>query len=79
MLQKIPSTLPATPLLDALDAGRSLHDLSLKDLEAVCVELREFLLYTVGQTGGHFGAGLGVVELTVALHHLYNTPHDSCV
>lgn len=79
MLQQIPNTLPATPLLDALDAGRSLHDLSLKELESVCVELREFLLYTVGQTGGHFGAGLGVVELTVALHHLYNTPHDRIV
>ncbi|HBZ48877.1 MAG TPA: 1-deoxy-D-xylulose-5-phosphate synthase, partial [Halieaceae bacterium] len=79
MLQQIPNTLPATPLLDALDAGRSLHDLSLKELGSVCGELRAFLLYTVGQTGGHFGAGLGVVELTVALHHLYNTPHDRIV
>ena len=79
MLQQIPNTLPATPLLYALDAGRSLHDLSLKELESVCGELRAFLLFTVGQTGGHFGAGLGVVELTVALHHLYNTPHDRIV
>jgi 1-deoxy-D-xylulose-5-phosphate synthase len=42
-------------------------------------ELREFLLYTVGQTGGHFGAGLGVIELTVALHKVFNTPHDRIV
>ena len=42
-------------------------------------ELRAYLLYSVGQTGGHFGAGLGVVELTVALHHVYNTPHDRIV
>ena len=42
-------------------------------------ELREFLLYSVSQTGGHFGAGLGVVELTIALHYLYNTPDDRLV
>jgi len=42
-------------------------------------ELRHFLLYTVGQTGGHFGAGLGVIELTVALHYVYNTPFDRLV
>lgn len=43
------------------------------------MQLREYLLYTVGQTGGHFGAGLGVVELTVALHYIYNTPEDRLV
>ena len=42
-------------------------------------ELREFLLYTVGKTGGHFGAGLGVVELTLALHYKFNTPYDRIV
>ena len=42
-------------------------------------ELRAYLLYSVGQTGGHFGAGLGVIELAVALHHVYNTPHDRIV
>jgi len=68
-----------TPLLDALDRSLSIHSLSMEELEALCSELRSFLLYSVGQTGGHFGAGLGVVELTVALHHLYNTPEDRIV
>ncbi len=50
-----------------------------KQLPQVADELRAFLLYTVGKTGGHFGAGLGVVELTVALHYVYNTPEDRLV
>ena len=79
MLAKIPHNRPLTPLLDALDGELSIHDLSLTELEALCSELRAFLLYSVGLTGGHFGAGLGVVELTVALHHLYNTPDDRIV
>src|SRR5690606_37354256 len=48
-------------------------------LPQVCAGLREFLLYSVGQSGGHFAAGLGVVELTVALHHAFNTPEDRLV
>src|SRR5210317_1848923 len=79
MLAQIPQNRPLTPLLDALDGSLSIHDLSMEELEALCSELRSFLLYSVGQTGGHFGAGLGVVELTVALHHLYNTPEDRIV
>ena len=79
MLSQIPHNKPLTPLLDALDGELSIHDLSITELEALCSELRTFLLYSVGQTGGHFGAGLGVVELTVALHHLYNTPDDRIV
>src|SRR5690625_6258947 len=57
----------------------ALRALTLPQLEELCQELRAFLLYTVGQTGGHFGAGLGVVELTVALHHIYHTPEDRLV
>ncbi|MDG0979243.1 MAG: 1-deoxy-D-xylulose-5-phosphate synthase [Halieaceae bacterium] len=79
MLSQIPYNKPLTPLLDALDGELSIHDLSVTELEALCSELRAFLLYAVGLTGGHFGAGLGVVELTVALHHLYNTPEDRIV
>jgi 1-deoxy-D-xylulose-5-phosphate synthase len=51
----------------------------MEQLKQLTLELRHFLLYSVGQSGGHFGAGLGVVELTVALHHVYNTPHDRIV
>lgn len=57
----------------------TLRDLSKEQLLELCDELRAYLLYSVGQTGGHFGAGMGVVELTVALHHIYNTPFDRIV
>ena len=53
--------------------------LSSDELVTLADELREFLLYSVSTTGGHFGAGLGVVELTVALHHVFNTPDDRIV
>ncbi|MFT5710276.1 MAG: 1-deoxy-D-xylulose-5-phosphate synthase [Halioglobus sp.] len=79
MLSEIPITPPSTPLLTSLDEGKPLHDLPVESLPNLAEELRAFLLYTVGQTGGHFGAGLGVVELTIALHYVYNTPHDRVV
>jgi 1-deoxy-D-xylulose-5-phosphate synthase len=79
MISEIPATLPATPILTSLDQGESLHNLSKNTLLDLAEELRAFLLYTVGQTGGHFGAGLGVVELTIALHYIYNTPEDRIV
>jgi 1-deoxy-D-xylulose-5-phosphate synthase len=79
MLSDIPLVPPETPLLDRIDQGDSLHALTTEQLLQLSEELRAFLLYSVGQTGGHFGAGLGVVELTVALHHVYNTPHDRIV
>jgi 1-deoxy-D-xylulose-5-phosphate synthase len=79
MFQEIPTTRPATPLLDSIDSPADLRRLEETDLVELAQQLREFLLYTVGQTGGHFGAGLGVVELTVALHYIYNTPEDRLV
>ncbi|MFT4614437.1 MAG: 1-deoxy-D-xylulose-5-phosphate synthase [Bacteroidia bacterium] len=79
MFSDIPVTPPNTPLLSQINQGGSLHDLDTTQLEQLATELRAYLLYSVGQTGGHFGAGLGVVELTVALHHIYNTPHDRIV
>jgi 1-deoxy-D-xylulose-5-phosphate synthase len=79
MLSDIPVLPPATPLLDRIDQGASLRDLSMAQLKQLTGELRSFLLYSVGQSGGHFGAGLGVVELTVALHYIYDTPHDRIV
>ncbi|MBD2857781.1 1-deoxy-D-xylulose-5-phosphate synthase [Spongiibacter sp. KMU-158] len=79
MFQTIPNQRPATPLLDRIDTPDQLRQLEPEQLPFLARELREFLLYTVGQTGGHFGAGLGVVELTIALHYIYNTPDDRLV
>ena len=71
MLDKIPLELPPTPILDRISIPKDLRDLQVGDLKTLAEELRLFLLYSVGQTGGHFGAGLGVVELTIALHYVY--------
>ena len=79
MLSDLPISPPNTPLLDTVDEGASLRDLNMAQLKQLADELRSCLLYSVGQSGGHFGAGLGVVELTVALHYVYNTPYDRIV
>lgn len=79
MFNEIPRERPATPLLDAIDDPADLRLLGEEQLEELAQELRAFLLYSVGQTGGHFGAGLGVVELTIALHYVYATPEDRLV
>ncbi len=80
MLQEFPTVVPDTPLLDAIERDRDrLHQLSDEELVALAAEIRLFLLHSVSHTGGHFGAGLGVVELTVALHHVLNTPEDRLV
>lgn len=79
MLSQIPIGAPETPLLNRVDQGLSLRDMNIQELTQLADELRAYLLYSVSQTGGHFGAGLGVVELTVALHHIYNTPQDRIV
>jgi 1-deoxy-D-xylulose-5-phosphate synthase len=75
----IPLERPATPLLDRIDAPASLRALPREYLDQVADELRAYLLWCVGRTGGHFGASLGVIELTVALHYLYQTPADRLV
>ena len=77
--QDIPLVAPATPLLDSLSGPADLRRLEQSQLRQVADELRAELLYTVGKTGGHFGAGLGVVELTVALHYVFDTPDDRLV
>ena len=79
MLSEIPLIRPNTPLLDTIDSPELLRALEEQQLPQVALELREYLLYCIGQTGGHFGAGLGVVELTLALHYAYNTPDDRLV
>lgn len=79
MFNEIPVSRPDTPLLDSIDSPADLRALDEKQLPELAQQLRAFLLYTVGQTGGHFGAGLGVVELTIALHYVYETPDDRLV
>ena len=79
MFNEIPTSRPATPLLDSIDSPADLRALDEKQLPQLAEELRAFLLFSVGQTGGHFGAGLGVVELTIALHYVYETPSDRLV
>ena len=79
IFKEIPTELPKTPLLDSVTFPSDLRSFSINELETLANELREFLLYSVGQSGGHLGGGLGVVELTIILHHLYNTPYDNLV
>ncbi len=83
-LQHIPLSAPVTPLLDTIcqqgevDLQRMRH-LAPETLPQLAHELRQYLLYCVGQTGGHLGAGLGVVELTIALHFTLSTPRDRLI
>ena len=79
MFNKIPTSRPNTPLLDTIEDPSDLRKLAPEQLTDLARELRHFLLYSVGQTGGHFGAGLGVIELTIALHYSYNTPIDQLI
>ena len=75
----IPHIRPLTPLLDTVNAPADLRKLNADELVQLTDELRLFMLFCVGKTGGHFGAGLGVTELTVALHYVFNTPNDRLV
>ncbi len=75
----IPRERPVTSLLDRVDTPDALRRLGEAELETLADELRLELLYSVGQTGGHFGAGLGVIELTIALHYVFDTPDDRLV
>ena len=68
-----------TPLLDRIDVPADLRRLPEADLRQLADELRAELIDAVSITGGHFGAGLGVVELTVALHYVFDTPHDRLI
>lgn len=76
---EIPTQRPVTPLLDAIDCPQQLRQLNQSQLKQVADELRQYILYAVGQSGGHFGANLGVVELTIALHYCFNTPEDRLI
>ena len=68
-----------TPLLDTVGSPQDLRRLDKKQLPQVAAELREFLLDSIGKTGGHFASNLGAVELTIALHYVYDTPEDHLV
>ena len=68
-----------TPLLDKITNPADLRELPSEDLRQLADELRHETISAVSETGGHLGAGLGVVELTVALHHVFNTPEDRII
>ena len=70
---------PITPLLDKVPTPDALRELPEQDLPKLAEELRAELVDAVSTTGGHLGAGLGVVELTIALHHVFDTPHDRII
>jgi len=65
--------------LDNIQFPEDLKNLKSNDLPQVCDDLRQFIVDVVSTKGGHFGASLGVVELTVALHYVFNTPYDQLV
>src|SRR4029450_8315768 len=72
-------TRPSTPLLDTIDVPADIRRLKADQLRQFADELRQETISAVAVTGGHLGAGLGVVELTVALHYVFDTPRDRLV
>ena len=70
---------PATPLLDQIKSSGDVKKIGQEQLQQLADEVRADMIDTVSQTGGHLGAGLGVVELTVALHYVFNMPHDKLI
>ena len=79
LFHTIPGERPSIPLLEGINSPNDLRSFHRDQLRQVADELREYLLYSAGISGGHFGAGLGVVELTVALHFCMDTPFDQLV
>ncbi|MEC8694860.1 MAG: 1-deoxy-D-xylulose-5-phosphate synthase, partial [Pseudomonadota bacterium] len=79
LFHTIPGERPPIPLLEGIHSPHDLRLLNRDQLRQVADEVREYLLYSAGISGGHFGAGLGVVELTVALHFCLDTPFDQLV
>jgi 1-deoxy-D-xylulose-5-phosphate synthase len=79
IFSEIPSSPPKTPTLDKVNLPKDIKNLTSIELKALADDVRAHMLYCVGQSGGHLGGGLGVVELTVVLHHLYDTPDDKII
>ena len=73
------SERPTTPLLDTVDSPADIRAIAKSDLPQLAEELRQEMISAVSVTGGHLGAGLGVVELTVAIHHVFDTPRDTLI
>jgi len=66
-------------ILDRINSPQDLKNLNAKQLKDLAIELREETIKNVSKTGGHLGAGLGVIELTIALHHVFNAPDDKII
>ncbi|ASP79981.1 1-deoxy-D-xylulose-5-phosphate synthase [Sinorhizobium meliloti] len=79
MTQLPTNPMPATPLLDKVDYPDDLKKMDDRDLPQLAAELRAEMVDAVSRTGGHLGAGLGVVELTIAIHKIFDTPHDRLI
>ena len=79
IFKEFPKSKPKNNLLNRVNLPADLKKLNLDELETLADELREFLLYSVSQSGGHFGAGLGAIELTIALHYVLDLPNDKIV
>ena len=79
IFSEIPVEIPVTAILDKILVPADIKNLSPVELKALADDVRAHMLYSVGQSGGHLGGGLGVVELTVALQYLYNTPEDKII
>ena len=79
VFKDFPTKRPTTSFLDNIESPNDLKKLTVNELKILADELREYLLYSVGQTGGHFGAGLGAIEITIALHYLLDMPSDKIV
>ena len=79
VFKDFPTERPVTSFLDDIESPEDLKKLTIDELEVLADELREYLLYSVRQTGGHFGAGLGAIEITIALHYLLDMPSDKIV
>ncbi|MGL4440099.1 MAG: 1-deoxy-D-xylulose-5-phosphate synthase N-terminal domain-containing protein, partial [Bosea sp. (in: a-proteobacteria)] len=71
--------MPYTPMLDQVRLPEDTRNLTIAELKQLADDVRQETIDTVSVTGGHLGAGLGVVELTVALHHVFNTPRDKLI
>ena len=67
------------PVLDQVDVPADIRDLDIKELESLASDIREYILDTISKTGGHLAAGLGTVELSIALHYVFNTPVDKII